>query len=171
MTGLRRVLAFWVAILVMLPACALHQTGSVVLPSAGGGLSVLSLNLAMREDVDAIVSEMAAVGLDRVDVMLLQEVAGRPGAVDAATELGRRLGMAGIHRTAFARDDGRTVGLATLSRYPLADASTAAAIRRARVSGFLASSIKDRQHWTKPLRGRWSAGQGLSSRPLSSSRR
>lgn len=122
MTGLRRALAFWVAALVLLPACVLHQTTPVVLPAAGGGLSVLSLNLAMREDVETIASEMAAVGLDRVDVMLLQEVAGRPGAADTATELGRRLGMAGVHRQAFALDDGRTVGLATLSRYPLSDA-------------------------------------------------
>jgi len=63
--------------------------------------------------------------------------------------------------------DGRIVAVGRLG-----DAQAARVIDAAGkyvAPGFI--DIEDRPHWTKPLRGRWSAGQGLSSRPLSSSRR
>jgi endonuclease/exonuclease/phosphatase family metal-dependent hydrolase len=101
------------------------------LPVDGGGqiqargpedaFTVVSLNLAMREDVDRIASELLAVGARGADIMFLQEVARRDGEPDVAQQLGARLGLAAVYRDAFALDDGRTVGLATLSRFRWTD--------------------------------------------------
>jgi endonuclease/exonuclease/phosphatase family metal-dependent hydrolase len=84
-----------------------------------GGMTVLSLNLAMSEDVDRIAAELAAIGAGAADVMLLQEVIGQSSGPDVASRLADRLGLHAVYRQAFTRDDGRTVGLATLSRFPL----------------------------------------------------
>jgi endonuclease/exonuclease/phosphatase family metal-dependent hydrolase len=105
----------------------------LLLPSAAGlaresparpqvdGLTVVSLNVALREDIDLIVSELEAAGAARADVMLLQEVMQRDGNPDVAAQLAARLGLRSVYREAFRLDDTRAFGQATLSRYPIDD--------------------------------------------------
>ncbi|MBP1606087.1 MAG: endonuclease/exonuclease/phosphatase [Acidobacteria bacterium] len=103
--------------------------GLLGLPGSGGtadaparhpphALTVVSLNLAMREDVDRIVSELTAVGTtDVADLILLQEVVQRERSPSVARQLGERLGLDSMYREAFLLDNRRSVGLAILSRY------------------------------------------------------
>lgn len=85
-------------------------------------LTVVSLNLALGEDVDRIASELAGTGIaEAADVILLQEVARRDPGPDIATLLGERLGLESLYQEAFALDDDRSSGLALLSRYPQRD--------------------------------------------------
>jgi endonuclease/exonuclease/phosphatase family metal-dependent hydrolase len=86
-----------------------------------GSLSVLSLNLALREEVDHIVSELTAIGAQRADLILLQEVVQRAHTPDVASQLAARLGLDATYRPAFTLGPERTVGLALLSRYPARD--------------------------------------------------
>lgn len=83
------------------------------------GLTVLSLNLAMREDVYRIAAEVTDIGADAADVMLLQEVVARPGEPSVAHRLGEQFGMHAVFEPSFTRADGVVVGLATLGRYPV----------------------------------------------------
>ncbi len=106
----------------------------LLLPSAAGlardvpahptdaALTVVSLNVALREDVDRIVSELEEAGAAGADVMLLQEVVRRDGSPDVAAELAARLGLYSTYREAFRLDEARGFGQATLSRYPISDA-------------------------------------------------
>lgn len=85
-------------------------------------LTVVSLNLALREDVDQIAAELSAAGIAQTaDVLLLQEVLHRKPFDDIAVQLGEHLGFESVYREAFAIDDDRSSGLAVLSRYPLRD--------------------------------------------------
>jgi len=85
-------------------------------------LTVVSLNLAMREDVDRIASELSVTGIAQAaDVLLLQEVAWRSPGPDVAAELGQRLGLESLYQEAFAIDRQRSSGLALLTRYPQRD--------------------------------------------------
>ena len=85
-------------------------------------IRVVSLNLAMREDVERIVSDLAAVGAaDTSDLVLLQEVVQRERRPSVSRQLGERLGLDSMFREAFTLDDGRSVGLAVLSRHPWHD--------------------------------------------------
>jgi endonuclease/exonuclease/phosphatase family metal-dependent hydrolase len=85
-------------------------------------LTLVSLNLALREDVDRIVSELEAIGADRADVLLLQEVARREDRPDVATALAARLGLHAAFCQAYRLGDGLVFGQATLSRHPIDDA-------------------------------------------------
>lgn len=84
-------------------------------------LTILSLNLAMREDVDRIAAEMRAIGAGAADIMLLQEVVERPGRASVAHQLGERFGLNAVFQNGFGLGDGRSVGLATLGRFPSRD--------------------------------------------------
>ncbi len=82
-------------------------------------LTVVSLNLAMREDVDQIAAELTATGIAQTaDVLLLQEVLHRKPFADVAAQLGARLGLESLYRDAFTFDGERSSGQAILSRYP-----------------------------------------------------
>lgn len=84
-----------------------------------GALTVVSLNLAMREDVERIATELSATGVAQaVDLFLLQEVARREPGPDVATQLGERLGLESLYQEAFTLDRQRSGGLAILSRHP-----------------------------------------------------
>ncbi len=65
-----------------------------------GALTVLSLNLAMREDVDRIAAELTSIGIGQTDLLLLQEVVRRGDGPDVAEQLAARLGLASsvLHR-------------------------------------------------------------------------
>jgi endonuclease/exonuclease/phosphatase (EEP) superfamily protein YafD len=81
-------------------------------------LTVLSLNLAMREDITAIATELSARGLSsRADIVLLQEVVQRDGEPDVAAKLATVLDLQSVFRPAFALDAHRMMGLAILSRH------------------------------------------------------
>lgn len=82
-------------------------------------LTVLSLNLAMREDVGAIAAELDAFGGRGADLILLQEVVKPDDDTDVASRLGEQLGLTAVYRNAFATSGGRRAGLALLTRYPL----------------------------------------------------
>jgi endonuclease/exonuclease/phosphatase (EEP) superfamily protein YafD len=85
-------------------------------------LTILTLNLAMREDTDAIESELAARGLARrADIVLLQEVVQRDGDADVGSKLARALDLQSVFRPAFALDAHRMMGLAILSRHRMTD--------------------------------------------------
>jgi endonuclease/exonuclease/phosphatase family metal-dependent hydrolase len=84
-------------------------------------ITVVSLNLAMREDVDRIVSELAASGAKVADLILLQEVMKRGAGPDVAWRLGQRLGLESVYHESFTLGPGRSVGLALLSRFPRRD--------------------------------------------------
>ena len=85
-------------------------------------LTVVSLNLALREDVDQIAAELSAAGIAQTaDVLLLQEVLHRKPFDDIAVQLGEHLDFESVYREAFAIDDERSSGLAVLSRYPQHD--------------------------------------------------
>lgn len=91
------------------------------LPVTGSApLRIVSLNLAMREDVDAIAAELAERRLvPGVDLVLLQEVIERDGGRDVASRLAEKTGLHAVFRPAFALDAHRTMGLAILAREPL----------------------------------------------------
>jgi endonuclease/exonuclease/phosphatase family metal-dependent hydrolase len=94
-----------------------------------GSLTLVSLNLALREDVHRIVRELEAVGADRADVMLLQEVAQRGDSPDVATQLAERLELHAVYREAWRRGDGLAFGQATLARHPI-DAARAIELKQ-----------------------------------------
>ena len=94
--------------------------GSLAVPSRGpDALTVLSLNLAIREDADRIITELKEVGGDRADLLLLQEVVQPSVGPDVAGQLALRLGFESAYRPAFDLGDDRSLGLAIVSRYPL----------------------------------------------------
>ena len=65
-----------------------------------GALTVLSLNLAMREDVDQIAAELTRLGVGQTDLLLLQEVVRRGDGPDvaAATRRAARSRVLVLHR-------------------------------------------------------------------------
>jgi len=87
-----------------------------------GPVTVVSLNTALREDIDRIVTELDTAGVLDADVMLFQEVLQRDDDIDVASQLAERLGLHAVYREAFRLDEHRAFGQATLSRYPIADA-------------------------------------------------
>lgn len=91
--------------------------GAPPLVAAPAPLTIVSLNLAMREDVDAIAGELSARQvLPGADVVLLQEVIERDGAADVGSQLAARFGLSAVFGRAFALDSHRTMGLAILGR-------------------------------------------------------
>ena len=76
-------------------------------------LTVLSLNLARREDVAPVAAEIRAIGGATADVLVLQEVTESPARPGFARELAASLGPDFV---TFAGP-----GLAVLSRVPIAD--------------------------------------------------
>ena len=82
----------------------------------------MSLNLALGEDVDQILDGIRAIGGDAADVMVLQEVVERPGQPSVAHQIADELNLQAVYRASFALADGRTVGLATLARFPITEA-------------------------------------------------
>jgi endonuclease/exonuclease/phosphatase family metal-dependent hydrolase len=86
-----------------------------------GALTVLSLNLAMREDVDQIAAELTSIGIGQTDLLLLQEVVRRGDGPDIAEQLAARLGLASSYCTAFTLSGEKAVGLALVSRFPFHD--------------------------------------------------
>jgi endonuclease/exonuclease/phosphatase family metal-dependent hydrolase len=86
-----------------------------------GPLTVLSLNLAMREDADRIVAELMEIGAERADLLLLQEVVQRQPRPDVARQLAERLGLESVYRPAFTLGKEKSVGVALISRYPWRD--------------------------------------------------
>jgi endonuclease/exonuclease/phosphatase family metal-dependent hydrolase len=111
----------WLAMgLLWLPGAG--RTADAPLRHAPDALTVVSLNLAMREDADRLASELIAVGAAGVaDLVLLQEVVQRERSPSVARQLGERLGFDSMYREAFTLDQRRSVGLAILSRYPWHD--------------------------------------------------
>jgi len=106
--------------------CALLLWGATpgALPSSTAPsstpLRMVSLNLAMREDIDTIAAELAERRLvPGADLVLLQEVIERDGGGDVASRLAEKTGLHAVFRPAFALDTHRTMGLAILSREPL----------------------------------------------------
>ena len=92
--------------------------------SAGTAVEVVSLNLAMREDAVEVAAALASIGAADADVLLLQEVVADPDGMGVATALASSLGLSVRYRPSFALDDGRMVGLATLSRFPIVETRT-----------------------------------------------
>ena len=84
-------------------------------------LTVLSLNLAMREDVDQIAAELIGLGVGHTDLLLLQEVVRRGNGPDVAQQLAARLGLESSYCTSFMLSDEKAVGLALVSRVPSHD--------------------------------------------------
>jgi endonuclease/exonuclease/phosphatase family metal-dependent hydrolase len=85
-----------------------------------GALTVVSLNLAMREDVDRIAEEFLELeGAPTADIILLQEVVQRGDHPDVARQLAQRLGLHSTYRRAFHLHGDRSIGLALISRYPV----------------------------------------------------
>jgi endonuclease/exonuclease/phosphatase (EEP) superfamily protein YafD len=91
---------------------------------AGAGVEVVSLNLAMREDAVEVAAALASIGAADADVLLFQEVVADPDGMGVATALASALGLSVRYRPSFALDDGRMVGLATLSRFPIVETRT-----------------------------------------------
>ena len=84
-------------------------------------MRVMSLNLALREDVDRVVGAIRAIGGETADVIALQEVVERPGQPSVAHRIGEALGLEAVYQPGFALGDGRWSGQATLSRLPIVD--------------------------------------------------
>ena len=89
-------------------ACALLVWGAT--PGARPGstapgsasLRIVSLNLAMREDIDTIAAELAERQLvPGADLVLLQEVIERDGGSDVASRLAEKTGLHAVFRPAF----------------------------------------------------------------------
>jgi len=93
----------------------------VVTPDAAGvsPLTVVSLNLEMREDVARILDGIRGVGADRADVLLLQEVVQAEGARSVGDQIAEALGLEAAYQPSFRIEGNRYVGLATLSRFPI----------------------------------------------------
>lgn len=100
---------------------AIGRGTSAVTPDGTETLTVLSLNLAIREDADRIVAELKEIGGDRADLLLLQEVVQPAEGPDVGRQLAVRLGLDSVYRPAFRLGDERSLGLAILSRYPVRD--------------------------------------------------
>jgi len=87
---------------------------------SSASLRIVSLNLAMREDIDTIAAELAERQLvPGADLVLLQEVIERDRGNDVASRLAEKTGLHAAFRPAFALDAHRTMGLAILAREPL----------------------------------------------------
>ena len=86
-------------------------------PSQSAEISVLSLNLAMESDPAPLVEAIRAVCVEIPDVLMFQEVAALPGQPSVAEQIAKELGMQAVYRPSFTLADGRTIGLATLSRF------------------------------------------------------
>jgi endonuclease/exonuclease/phosphatase family metal-dependent hydrolase len=89
---------------------------------AGDSLTVMSLNLALRDDVHGIVEAIRAIGGDKADILVLQEVVEAPGTPRVADGIAAQLGFEAVFRPGFSVGGGRSAGLATLSRLPILDA-------------------------------------------------
>ena len=76
----------------------------------------------MREDVDRIERSVRAIGGERADVMVLQEVVERSGRPSVAHQLAERFGLEVVYRSGSESGDGGVPGLATLARFPISDA-------------------------------------------------
>ena len=85
-------------------------------------LTVVSLNLALREDADRIADELLAIGAAQAaDLILLQEVVKRDAGPDVAWRLAQRLGLDSVYHASFRLGEQRSAGLAFLSRQPPPD--------------------------------------------------
>lgn len=105
-------------LLALLVLCGMSPNAGT--PNAEPGpaaLTVVSLNLAMREDVDQIAAELSTKQLVRdADVVLFQEVIARDGAPDVGSRLAEAFGLHSVFRPAIALGSHRQMGLAILTR-------------------------------------------------------
>jgi endonuclease/exonuclease/phosphatase family metal-dependent hydrolase len=112
----------WLTWLAVVLVGLAEATGTADVSTARPVLTVVSLNLAMREDVERILSDLQALGsTGGADLVLLQEVVQPERGTSVARRIGERFGLDSMYREAFTLDDGRSVGLAILSRYPWHD--------------------------------------------------
>jgi len=102
------------------PESGLAQDMAAAAPGSASPLTVVSLNLEMREDVGRIVNGIREIGADAADVLVLQEVVQVEGAPDIGSQIAGSLGLDAAYQSSFKIDGGRNVGLATLSRFPIA---------------------------------------------------
>ena len=84
--------------------------------------SVMSLNLAMQDDVGRLVEGIRLVGGDTADVLVFQEVLQVKGQPSVADRIAAELGLEAAFRPSFNIGGDRSIGLATLSRFPIVDA-------------------------------------------------
>jgi len=89
---------------------------------AADTFTVMSLNLAMQDDVDRLVEGIRLVGGDTADVLVFQEVLQVGDQPSVAERIAAELGLQAAFRRSFAIGGDRSVGLATLSRFPIVDA-------------------------------------------------
>ena len=85
-------------------------------------LTVMSLNLAMQDDVDRLVAGIRLAGGDAADILVLQEVVQKKDEPSVAERIAAELGLEAVFRPSFKIGDDRSIGLATLSRFPIVDA-------------------------------------------------
>ncbi|HET8546735.1 MAG TPA: endonuclease/exonuclease/phosphatase family protein [Bryobacteraceae bacterium] len=97
------------------------QAQATVVPAAGPGVSVVTLNMARETDVDRILADFRRnPTIEQADIWLLQEVMHPNGGPDSvAHDLAKRLGVFVTSSPAYPGVSGD--GLAILSRYPLSD--------------------------------------------------
>lgn len=107
------------ALLAWLPSASPEARGAEAAPERL--LTVVSLNLAMREDVDRIAAELSRHEVIRAaDLVLLQEVVRRDGQADVASQLGQRLGFEATFQEASGETP-RAMGLALLTRHGITE--------------------------------------------------
>jgi len=88
---------------------------------AADSLTVMSLNLAMQDDVDRLVAGIRLAGGGEADVLVLQEVVRTGDQPSVADRIAAQLGLEAVFQPSFKIGDDRSVGLATLSRFPIVD--------------------------------------------------
>jgi endonuclease/exonuclease/phosphatase family metal-dependent hydrolase len=103
------------------------DTGLAQIPlasPAAADLTVLSLNLAMRDDVEGIVDGIRGIGGDAADILVFQEVVKKGDGADVAQKVADALGggFTAVYRPGFTEGPGRVVGLGIVSRFPIVDA-------------------------------------------------
>jgi endonuclease/exonuclease/phosphatase family metal-dependent hydrolase len=82
---------------------------------------IASFNIWLYSDPVAIAGELLTSDLAQADVIMLQEVEHHDGELGRAQVIADALGMSWVFAPAR-RDDGRTHGIAILSRYPMTNA-------------------------------------------------
>lgn len=89
---------------------------------AADAFTVMSLNLAMQDDVEGLVAGIRLAGGDTADVLVLQEVLQTGDQPSIADRIAAELGLHAAFRPSFSLGGDRAIGLATLSRFPIVDA-------------------------------------------------
>ena len=89
---------------------------------AADTFTVMSLNLAMQDDVERLVEGIRLAGGDTADVLVFQEVLKIGDQPSVADRIAAELGLQAAFRPSFSLGGDRSIGLATLSRVPIVDA-------------------------------------------------